>query len=207
VRTPASGLLLTERPGLDETRKLLAEVAGNGELIRIRRGGLEPASVADTGYVLDVSGDLLLMQRVTDRIDLDGYDVFRTADITTGEREFPHRQFLERAVALKALAPSSPGSIHLTNIRECLEDVQRRFPLVVIHREKVAPHECEIGRVRLTAGDLYALQWLSPDAIWEDDKELYRYADVTRVQFGNEYENTLALVAGLVTFPPTLEQR
>lgn len=30
----------------------------------------------------------------------------------------------------------------------------------------------------------------------EEDSTLYRYAEITRLEFGGEYEQTLALVAG-----------
>lgn len=81
-------------------------------------------------------------------------------------------------------------------MRELLRSIERRYPLVVIHRERVVPDECEIGRLKLASEGTYALRMITPEATWMDDEEIYRYADITRIAFDGEYENTLARVSG-----------
>jgi hypothetical protein len=82
-------------------------------------------------------------------------------------------------------------------MRHLLSSVSENFRLVVIEREERAPDECEIGRFKLLTDTKYALKWISPNAKWEDDPQTYEINDITRVTFDGEYENTLALVAGI----------
>jgi len=175
----------------------LSEARRTGQLVRVRRDSIDPPDVYDAGYVLEISDALVLMQLVSDRLDLDGFDIVRTADITAWDLDFPRRTVYQRALTAKGCTPGNPGRLELSSMRALLQSVQERYPLVVVHRERVAPDECEVGRVRLSTDATYALKWVSPDGQWEDDERHYQYGDITRVQFGNEYEQTLALIAGL----------
>jgi hypothetical protein len=37
---------------------------------------------------------------------------------------------------------------------------------------------------------------IGPDAVWDDQLETYRLNEITRVDFGGDYENALHLVGG-----------
>jgi hypothetical protein len=64
------------------------------------------------------------------------------------------------------------------------------------YRERVDPGGCWIGRVQgIDRGRLSLLE-IGPDAKWEDSPEEYRVAEITRVNFGGDYENALHLVGG-----------
>ncbi|WP_340115238.1 hypothetical protein [Pelagibius sp. 7325] len=138
-----------------------------------------------------------MLQRLSDRIDLDGYEVLRVEDVTSIDVEFDRAAFYKKALQAKAIKPSFPSEVVLTDMRNLLSSVNDKFSLVVIEREERVPDECEIGRIKLLTDEKYALKWLSPEARWEDDLRTYETKDVTRVTFGGEYENTLALVADL----------
>lgn len=68
------------------------------------------------------------------------------------------------------------------------------FPLVTLHTEVADPDVCYIGRpVQLTS----RVVTIGPDATWDDDEWLtLAWADVTRIDFGGDYAQALALVAG-----------
>jgi hypothetical protein len=67
---------------------------------------------------------------------------------------------------------------------------------VTIHREQVDQDVCWIGRVQGLDRSRVSLLEIGPDAKWEDSPEEHRVAEITRVNFGGEYENALHLVGG-----------
>ena len=163
------------------------------EFVAIRRGSIDSRHIH--GFVVGESAELILLQVLSDRVDLDGYTAIRKADVSERSREFARRDFCLKALALKRLRPVAPKHLDLSSVPSFLKSVDRNYPLFAIHRERVASDQCEIGRLRLSSGSTYALRWITPEATWADDEEVYRYSDVTRVDFDGEYENTLALVA------------
>lgn len=181
----------------DVGSKVAAALSRN-ELVRVSRGGIDPSGLHSEGYLLDASDQFILLHRLSDRIDLDGYEVLRLKDVTKLEIDFPRKRLFEKALKMKSISYRRPMGVQLTNTRALLSSVSNQYPLIVIERELRAPGECEVGRIKLLTDEKYALKWLSPDSKWEDDPEVYDIADVTRVQFDGEYENTLALVAGIV---------
>ena len=82
------------------------------------------------------------------------------------------------------------------SIEELLLSAGRAFPLVTIHRERIDPEVCFIGRVQgIDRGRLSLLE-IGPDAKWEDSPEEYRVGEITRVNFGGDYETALHLAGG-----------
>jgi hypothetical protein len=163
------------------------------DLVEVVRSGLD--NRASQGFVVGVSVELLLLHSFSDRLDLDGYTAFRIRDISELRRDFPRKGFYLKALELKRIRPVPTAGIDIGSVQGLLKSIERKYPLVVIYRERTAPGECEIGRIRLTSRSTYALRWISPTATWEDSDLTYKYADITRVDFDGEYESTLALVA------------
>ena len=175
----------------------LASAIDVHDLVQIERGQLRAADRRTHGFVIAVSEGLVLLNIMSDRIDLDGYEVLRVSDITSCEREFPRKAFYLKGLNLKGEAPNTPLDLDLSSMRSLLSSAQARFPLLVIHRERVASGECVRGQLKLMSNEAFALRYIDPDGCWADDPKHYRYADVTRVGFGGEYEKTLAAVAGV----------
>jgi hypothetical protein len=148
------------------------------------------------GYVVGEGEDFLAIQCVSDRYDLDGYRVFRSADIDDVDDDFERKDLVERAMEIKQLEPRRIPWLQLTSARELVLSILEVEPLVVIEREVVCPEECEIGRVRLDSDGTYSLLWMTTNAEWERDDRVFRYDDITQVSFGGEYETTLARLAG-----------
>jgi hypothetical protein len=69
------------------------------------------------------------------------------------------------------------------------------YPLVTIHREWRDPDIFVVGRVAQLGEDSFILRHVTVAGRWGDSGG-YRYDDVTRVEFGGDYEDALALVAG-----------
>lgn len=173
----------------------------SGLLVRIARHRLEPGRLFSTGFVLARSETLVLLQILTDRIDLDGYEVLRTADITAATDRFPRQEFYARGLALKGIGPDREPPVEITDMPRAVASIGGRFPLVSISRERAHPDEIAVGRVCGVGKTGFALQWITPSAVLEERTSFQRFAGITRLQFGGEYERTLALVAGLSSVP------
>jgi hypothetical protein len=160
---------------------------------------LEEASVYSVGLLIDFSPELILLNKVSDRIDLDGFEMLRVADVTSLSQRFHRDAFYRRALRLKNLSAQRPaGVIELTNMQTALRSVEGSYPLIVVSCEAVAPDEVDIGRLASVTDDVFTLRTMSTRGRWMTDRTRYRFDDVTRVEFGGEYEMTLALVAGLL---------
>lgn len=164
------------------------------ELVSVFRDGLDETEWF--GYVVAESDDYLALHSVSDRYDLDGYRVFRNADIEDVDDDFERRDLVLRAMALKNLEPQPIPWLRVESMRELVLSIQEQEPLVVIEREIVCPDECEVGRVRLDSDSTYSLLWMTTQAEWERDDRIFHYEDITQVSFGGEYERTLAQLAG-----------
>src|SRR5205809_99045 len=68
---------------------------------RLSRQGLDYRGGSLAGYVLAVGTGLVLIHRVNPMMVLDGYAVWRIADITSIDTSFPSRRFVERALGLR----------------------------------------------------------------------------------------------------------
>ena len=82
------------------------------------------------------------------------------------------------------------------SLKELLLSASRLFPVVTIHIEKVDPDVCYIGRIVDLNKDHVALLEIGPDACWDKKPTSYRLREITRVDFGGQYEEALHLVGG-----------
>ena len=80
-------------------------------------------------------------------------------------------------------------------MRRLMESAQGTFGVLVVEREAVNPGSVEVGTIRLNSDETYFLRWLDANARWQNDDRPFRYRDVTRLEFGSEYEQTLLAVA------------
>ncbi len=174
----------------------LEAAAAATALVRVARRGLEPSGAVSTGYLVGQGERFILLHLMNDDLDLDGYQALRIKHITRFETDFARRPFYEKVLAMKQQAAAKPEGIDLDAASSLLRSVDERFPLITVHRERLYPEECEVGRIRALFRRTYLLHWMTPEATWEVDDRRARYADVTRVEFDRRYENTLALVSG-----------
>lgn len=184
-----------------DLRRALEAARRRRSIIRYRRAGLDGEEGPSYGCLIDFSDTWILTRYIDDRLELDGYDAVRVADLTDVDLDFERRRFLERCLELKGRRAEAPRGIRLEDTRALLESADRSYPLIVVQRERAAPDECEIGKLKMIGDETYALRWITPEAEWMDDERLYRFEDVTRVVFGCTYEMTLAAVAGLASWP------
>ena len=147
------------------------------------------------GYVLDVGPRFFLLALVSDGIWFDGFECFRIGDVRD-LRSDPYGRFAEAALKRRREPFPRTPRVRLSSVEELLLSAGRVFPLVTIHREQVDPRVCWIGRVvRIDDGRVFLLE-IKPDATWDKKPTAYRLSEITRVNFGGDYEEALALVGG-----------
>jgi hypothetical protein len=91
--------------------------------------------------------------------------------------------------------PKKPR-VSVASIEELLLTAGRVFSLVTIHRELINPNVCWIGRILSVGQGRVSLLEIDAGAEWDDKPNTYRLNEITRVNFGGDYENALHLVAG-----------
>jgi hypothetical protein len=133
---------------------------------------------------------------VSDEIGLNGFQCFRLKDVT--ELEVPHeyRDFVEAALERRGLSRPERPDVCLSSIEELIVSAGALFDLITIHREDLDPDGCHIGKVVSVTPPFLHLQEITPAAIWETDPIKYRLSEITRVDFGGDYEDALWLVGG-----------
>ncbi len=159
--------------------------------IRIFRQKVEGDCAWTSGILLDASRELLLLQVISDQINLNGYQVIRRKDISHIERSAPHREFIMKALEIRDQIPSHPGIINIESMTSALKTVSRLSPLVTLHQEITDPSVCWIGRLNKVDDDLAYLQCITPEATLESCHDTYDIERITRIDFGGAYEDAL----------------
>ena len=148
------------------------------------------------GYILGVGPRFCLVAIVEEASRFNGFQCFRLSDVR--ELQVPHKYAAFAEAVLKRRGKRIPRTprVSLASIKALLISASRRFPLVTIHRERIDPDVCEIGRVLHVRNGRVSLLEINPDASWDYEPTEYRLADITRVDFGGEYEDSLHLIGG-----------
>ena len=148
------------------------------------------------GYVLDIGPEWFLLAHVDNNIRFNGFQCFRLSDVRDPQLPAPYAAFVEAALKKRGEQLSKKPGVSVASLEELLLSANRTFPLVTIFREKVDPDVCAIGRVMEVEDGRLSLLEISPDASWEVEATQYRLRDITRVDFGGDYEDALHLVGG-----------
>jgi hypothetical protein len=150
------------------------------------------------GYVLDVGTKFILIAVFGDAFTLDGFLCCRIADIRRLKFASDSIASMYQTVLRKRGQdiPVRP-LIDLATVESILQSANQTFPLVAIHREKIKPGACHIGRVTKISKDKFWMREIDTGASWGDD-ELFRYklSDATLVEFDGDYERGLHEAGG-----------
>lgn len=148
------------------------------------------------GYVLDIGPNFFLLALLSDRLWFDGFECFRIKDLKT-VRPDPYQDFAMAALRKRGERMPRKPRVRLASIRALLTSAGHSFPLVTVHREEIKPASCWIGKVLKADNRSVSLLEIGPDAVWDKVPNKYRLSEITRVNFGGDYENALDLVGGV----------
>jgi hypothetical protein len=148
------------------------------------------------GYVLDIGPKFFLIALVLDGLRPNGYQCYRLADIRKLQVPDKFARFHEAVLRKRGIRFPKKPRVDVSGVEKLLRTANKAFPLITIQRERVDAGACRIGRVvNLGRGRVTFLE-IGPDASWDDELETYRLSEITRVDFGGDYENALQLIGG-----------
>lgn len=149
------------------------------------------------GFALACSETLTLLHLLeTSTYTLNGYSVIRNDDVSLyAVYDRPDYYFDSKVLRLKGIKPEPQPAISVANLSELLTSIDKLYPLLTIHREVINSDICFVGCVAGINSKTFTLHEISSCAEWEGEHR-YRFADITKVDFGGGYEEALALVAG-----------
>lgn len=182
----------------EKVEATLQRLASEGHIVRIFRSKLENSDVCSEGFIVDVSKALLMLHRLSDRFDLDGYEILKLSDITRVVSEHPKKLLFEKVARFKNLKPLKPSGIDIGSMRTALASIDKHYPLIVVERERHSPGTCEVGKVVVLGSKRFALRLLDTNGEWVSESERHNIDEITRLTFDGEYENTLAVAANLL---------
>jgi hypothetical protein len=148
------------------------------------------------GYVLDIGPRFFLMAIVDDGIWFNGFSCFRLTDVRELQAPHDYAAFAEAALRTRGDRMPKNPRVSVASLEELLLSAGRAFALGTIHREQVNPDVRQIGRVIGVAKGRVKLLQIGPDASWDDEPKVHRLSEITRVEFGGDYEIALQLVGG-----------
>ena len=179
---------------MSNARRAKLEEAFSNSLIVKFYSPYEPGSVY--GYVLDMGPEFFLLALIDDHIRFNGFQCYRVSDVRKLKTPAPAAEFMTNALRLRRESIDEKPDIDLSNITALLLSASQLFPLITIHREKMNPDTCKIGKlIEVNDSHLNFLE-IDPDAIWAIKPTTVRLRDITRIDFGGEYEEALHLVGG-----------
>jgi hypothetical protein len=168
------------------------EAIESREFVRIRRR-FEDTFVR--GYVLVAGPRHFVVALVSDRLWYDGFECFRIADVRSIEPD-PYAAFAELALRKRGQRKLRFPRLALESTRSLLDSAGALFPIVTIHMEKVEPGICHIGHIVGTTARQFALLEIGPSAEWDTVASSFPINEITRINFGGDYEEALSLVGG-----------
>ena len=169
-------------------------LAGKKILVKFTRS-VEEGSVE--GYVLAVGPQFFLLALVDENIRFNGFQCLRLQDVRNLQVPAKDATFVEAALKLRGEKRPRIPAVSVDSVPELFRTASRAFPVVTIHREMVAPDICHIGRVVAISDAEVSLLEINPDASWDHEALSYRTKEITRIDFGGDYEEALMLVGGL----------
>jgi len=99
------------------------------------------------GYILEVGPEFFLLVFVEERMRFNGFCCIRTADVRRLQAPAKYAAFAEAALRKRGEYLSEKPDIDLSDVSNLLRTANAAFPLVTIHRERIDPDVCHIGRV------------------------------------------------------------
>jgi len=163
-------------------------------LVRVQRKRFDDEGEYLDGFVVAVDRKWFCMHLMDNSMMLDGFSVFRVADISL--LDVPQRRHLlhQKILRWRNSRMRKPRSLDLTSTRSILETAQADG-IVTIYRERFLKGACWIGVARCEARTFRLLE-IDCDGKWDGSSSEYRYKDVTRIEFGDAYSESLAANVG-----------
>lgn len=148
------------------------------------------------GFVVAIGDKWVALQRLSDRIAFDGWQLLRLKDIQAVSTNPDPDCFEVKALKARALWPPTKPDVDLDHVVGALRTVSAATPMVSVFDEFDRPDVCAIGAVRSVDESSLRLLEVNVRGGWARKASFHDPADITRLDFGGGYEEALSLVAG-----------
>jgi hypothetical protein len=179
-----------------EIRDCLSVAAKANALVRIDRR-IKKADRLE-GYLVGLGKRWALLHLVSHDWLVNGYTAIRIGDVKR-VREWDERwDFPARALAHFGQTAQPVAGIKLGSTRSLIESTAQRSPLVTIFTEYRRPDVCYIGKPVAVSRRRLRMVQIDPGAVWRRKPTKWDLDEVSRVEFGGRYEESLAALGGRV---------
>jgi hypothetical protein len=191
------------KPPLDRKKALARLQRAQAERLHVSIRRWAPDADRVEGFVVAVGAKWVAIAASDDRIHLNGWCVLRLKDIQAVRVDPDPECFIVRALRARGEWPPSCPELDLDSASGLIDSVSATAPLMTVFQEFYRPDFCWIGVSVANDGKTLRVLEVSPRATWRRKPMTIDLDDVTRVDFGGDYEGSLALVAGPA---PTAQQ-
>jgi len=185
-----------KKPPLD--KQLIGERlerARKGQLLVSVRRWIPRADAID-GFVTGIGSSWVVMSKFTDEVHLDGWTLLRLKDIQAVSIEPDPDCFEVKALRARSEWPPPVADVALDDVAEALRSAAAADELTTVFVEFYRPDVCWIGTPTSIGRRTLRLREVGPRADWHRKPRPIDLEDVTRIEFGGDYEEALRLVAG-----------
>lgn len=171
----------------------LARARAEQLAVRVRRW--IPSADRVDGFVVDLGPDWVALVPLHGFI-LNGWCLLRVKDIQAVSIR-PDPDALEvRVLKARGQWPPRVPDVQLDDLPSALCSAAAAASLITIHTEFDRPDACWIGSLLSVEGGMLSLLEVDDEGEWERKPRAFDLDDVTRIEFGGDYEEGLALAAG-----------
>ncbi|MGL5819162.1 MAG: hypothetical protein ACRCYR_16475 [Phycicoccus sp.] len=184
-----------KKPPIDRSsvQSRLERARADGLVVGIRRW--IPNVNRIDGFVVGI-GKSWVTVALLDDVRLDGWVVLRLKDIQAVAIDPDADCFQVRVLRARGQWPPTAPELDLSGPTTAIASAARLAPVVAIHVEFDRPDICREGKIVRIDDDVVALFEISTSASWFRAPTVIDVEDVTRVDFGGDYESALGEVAG-----------
>ncbi|MBA3021924.1 hypothetical protein [Propionicimonas sp.] len=191
-----SGKKKTKKPPIDNATVLeRLERARDGQLLMSIRRWI-PYSERLDGFVTGIGTDWIAVAQHRDSGSYDGWCVVRLKDIQAVRIEPDQDCFEIRALKAWEQWPPPAVALDLDGLGGLVASANEIRPIISVFTEFDRPDSCWIGAVRSLEADTLRLSEITVKAAWEGEPRHFDVEDITRIDIGGGYEDSLLLVAG-----------
>jgi hypothetical protein len=93
-------------------------------------------------------------------------------------------------------SPGAPEGVGLDTIEGLLTSLGSKYPLLIIHVEKLDPEVCYVGKFVSASKRSLRLLEINPNATRDEKSTKWPLNEITRVEVGSRYAQALLAIGG-----------
>jgi len=142
------------------------------------------------GTIIQFNEDLLLLELYNESIEPDGYVVMRIEDVTFIRWDDREQQLWEGVIP-----PLSNVRLDLDNFVAVLQSLEKMNCIFSVHRQDYDEERLYLCKNFMIIDESIILDTISLEG-FEEGKVAFEIGDISRIDFGNKYQNGLLKLIG-----------